>query len=42
MQPRQLTTPQEAVARIRDGAIVSFNGIGMIGLAEQFFLAAED
>ena len=41
MQPRQLTTPQEAVARIRDGAIVSFNGIGMIGLAEQFFLAAE-
>lgn len=42
MQPRQLTTAREAVARIRDGAIVSFNGIGMIGLAEQFFLAAEE
>lgn len=42
MSPHQLTSPEEAVARIRDGAIISFNGIGMIGLAEKFFFAAEE
>lgn len=37
MYPRQLTTVEQAVAQIKDGAILSFNGIGMIGLAERFF-----
>ena len=32
MCPKQLTTAKEAVARIPDGAVVSFNGIGMIGV----------
>lgn len=41
MKPKQLTTAGEAVSRIRDGATLSFNGIGMIGLAEQFFSAIE-
>lgn len=41
MNPRQLTTADAAVARIHDGAILSFNGIGMIGMAEQFFYAIE-
>ena len=36
MYPRQLTTVEQAVAQIKDGAILSFNGIGMIGLAERF------
>lgn len=42
MYPRQLTTPEQAVSTIRDGAVVSFNGIGMIGLAERFFPAMEE
>lgn len=41
MYPRQLTTVEQAVAQIKDGAILSFNGIGMIGLAERFFPAME-
>lgn len=41
MNPRQLTTADAAVSHIQDGAILSFNGIGMIGLAEQFFYAVE-
>ncbi len=41
MYPEQLTTVERAVAQIKDHAIVSFNGIGMIGLAEQFFPAME-
>ncbi len=41
MEPLQLTTPEEAVSRIPDGATVSFNGIGMIGLPELFFPAIE-
>lgn len=42
MNPRQLTTPTEAVTHIKDGAVLSFNGIGMIGLAEKFFPAVEE
>lgn len=41
MKPTQLTTPEAAVARIPDGAVLSFNGIGMIGLPELFFPAIE-
>lgn len=41
MRPHQLTTVEEAIAKISDGAILSFNGIGMIGFAEQFFPAIE-
>lgn len=41
MNPRQLTTADAAVGHIQDGAVLSFNGIGMIGLAEQFFYAVE-
>lgn len=41
MNPRQLTTAAEAVTHIPDGAVLSFNGIGMIGLAELFFPAVE-
>ena len=41
MYPKQLTTVENAVARIQDGATVSFNGIGMIGFPEKFFPAVE-
>ena len=41
MNPRKLTTAEEAVSRIRDGSIVSFNGIGLIGMADGFFPAVE-
>ncbi len=41
MKPYQLTDAREAVSRIRDGSVISFNGIGMIGLAEQFFIEME-
>lgn len=41
MKPHQLTTVEQAVEQIRDGAVISFNGIGMIGFSEQFFPAVE-
>lgn len=37
MKPRQLTTVAEAVSRIKDGAVFSFNGIGAIGFPDLFF-----
>lgn len=41
MNPSQLTTVQDAVTRIRDGSILSFNGIGLIGMPGAFFPAIE-
>lgn len=41
MKPRQLTTVEEAVGRIGDGAVFSFNGIGAIGFPDLFFPAME-
>ena len=41
MKPRQLTTVEEAVSRIKDGDVFSFNGIGAIGFPDQFFPAME-
>lgn len=41
MKPRQLTTVAEAVSRIKDGDVFSFNGIGAIGFPDQFFPAME-
>lgn len=41
MNTYQLTTVQEAVTRIRDGSVISFNGIGLIGMANAFFPALE-
>lgn len=41
MEPRQLTTVEAAVERIRDGDVFSFNGIGAIGFPERFFPALE-
>ena len=41
MNPQKLTTVEEAVSRIKDGSIVSFNGIGLIGMADGFFPAIE-
>lgn len=42
MKPRQLTTVAEAVSRIKDGAVFSFNGIGAIGFPDLFFPAMEE
>lgn len=41
MNPQKLTTVEEAVSRIKDGSIISFNGIGLIGMADGFFPAIE-
>ena len=41
MQPKQLTVPERAVMNIKDSDVISFNGIGRIGLPEKFFPAIE-
>lgn len=41
MKPKQLTTVQEAISKIKDNSILSFHGIGLIGMADAFFPAIE-
>jgi len=42
MKPRQLTTAQEAVTRIKDGDVFSLNAVGAIGFPDAFFPALEE
>ena len=41
MNYSKLTTVQKAVSEIPDNAIIAFNGIGIIGCPEQFFIELE-